>query len=51
MREPTGNSVIFLATAANDAPDEIPTNNPSSFAAFCANSKASSLLIWIVPSS
>jgi len=42
-------STLFnvLATAANEAPVEIPTNKPSSFAIFLANSKASSFVIWI----
>ena len=35
MREPAGSSFIFFATAANDAPVDIPTNNPS----FCGKYK------------
>jgi hypothetical protein len=51
MREPFGISGSFFATAASDAPVEIPAKTPSSFAAFRAYSKASSLLIRIMPSS
>jgi hypothetical protein len=50
IREPEGSSLIFLATAANEAPDEIPTNMPSCLAAFWAYSKASSWVTGTVPS-
>jgi hypothetical protein len=39
---PAGISGNFLATAANDAPEEIPIKTPSSFAALCAYSNAAS---------
>jgi hypothetical protein len=46
----SGISESFFATAAKEAPEEIPTNIPSSLAALRVKSYASSLLTCMAPS-